>query len=318
VKDSGASVDTAYLETLRRFADPRLGIEETFLTPELGGGRTVAVLSRPLGEAKPTGWVICHSFAFEQINIQPLETLLARRLASAGFPVLRYHGQGYGDSALPVDRTGLASHLRDARDAVDLLREAGAVSQVGLAGARLGGAVAAAVGADVGATGLVLWEPVTRGRLYIDGMVQQRILADLTAPGRESQPGDDPLAALREHGVADLQGFQLTLQAHEEIRGLELVERARGSVADALVVQVARAARPRPDLARLIDALGEKGGTVTLESIPPPPNERPLGAPRFRGNGDGTKTDTQSTLERELLSRTMEWVDRWAGARSNG
>jgi pimeloyl-ACP methyl ester carboxylesterase len=314
----GGSVDIAYLETLLRFADPRLGIEETFLTPELGGGRTLAVLSRPLGDAKPTGWVICHSFAFEQVNIQPLETLLARRLASAGYPVLRFHGQGYGDSSLPVEGTGLASHLRDARDAVDLLREVGSVSEVALAGARLGGAVAAAVGADVGATGLILWEPVTRGRLYIDGLVQQRILADLTAPGRESSAAEDPLAALRENGVADLQGFQLTLKAHDEIRQLELIERARGSVADALVVQVARAERPRPDLARLIDVLGEGGGRVTLESIPPPPNERPIGAPRFKGNGDGTKTDTQVELEHELLSRTMDWVGHLRDPGSGG
>ncbi|HEY7399984.1 MAG TPA: hypothetical protein VH989_03695 [Actinomycetota bacterium] len=305
------TLDLAYLESLRRFTDERLGVEETFLTPELGGGMTIAVLTRPLGDARATGWVICHSYAFEQGNIQPMETLLARRLASAGYPVLRFHGQGYGDSELPVEDTGLASHLRDARDAVEVLRDVASVSHVALAGPRLGGAVAAAVGADVGATGLILWEPVARGRPYIDGLLQQRILAELTAPGRKPSI-DDPLAILRAEGVADLQGFTLTEKAYDEIRQLELLERARGSVADALVVQFARTERPRPDLVGLIEVLGERGGRVTLASIPPPPNERPLGAPRFRGNGDGTKTDTQVNLERELLSRTMAWVDAWS------
>jgi pimeloyl-ACP methyl ester carboxylesterase len=313
---SATSLDLDYLESLRRFADPRLGIEETFLTPELGGGKTVAVLGRPLGEARSTGWVICHSYAFEQGNIQPMETLLARRLASAGYPVLRFHGQGYGDAELPVEETGLASHLRDARDALEVLREVASVSNVALAGPRLGGAVAAAVGADVGATGLILWEPVTRGRFYVDGLLQQRILAELTAPGRKASE-DDPLAILRAEGIADLQGFKLTQKAYDEIHQLELLERARGSVADALVVQFARSERPRPDLAALIEVLGERGGKVTLESIPPPPNERPLGAPRFRGNGDGTKTDTQVNLERELLTRTMAWVDDWTATRGD-
>ena len=40
----------------------------------------------------------CPSFAMEQIHLGRMEVVMARVLAAAGFPVLRYHGQGYGDS----------------------------------------------------------------------------------------------------------------------------------------------------------------------------------------------------------------------------
>src|SRR5262245_47796987 len=101
----------------RGYEDQRTGIAEEFLQPTLGEGRTVAVLSRPVGAVRRLGWVICHSCALEQVHLARLEVVVARALSAAGFPVLRYQSQGYGDSE-GTDDIGLASHIEAATGAV--------------------------------------------------------------------------------------------------------------------------------------------------------------------------------------------------------
>src|SRR3989442_15031247 len=128
---------TAALERHGRYEDRQAGISEEFLQPVLGGERTVAVLSRPLGQSSSVGWVVCHSFGMEQIHLGRLDVLAARALAAAGFPVLRFHGQGYGDSEKGADAIGLSSHLAENADAVRLLQEEEGVGGVGALGARL-------------------------------------------------------------------------------------------------------------------------------------------------------------------------------------
>jgi hypothetical protein len=297
---------SAVLDPLRRFDDPARGFRETFLTPRIGGGHTVAVLSTPLGATREPAWIVCHSYSYEQMNIMPLEVRLARLLAGAGHPVLRYHGQGYGDSELPATVAGARSHLQDARDAVGVLREAAGSGSFAFTGARFGGAVAAIVGAEVGASALLLWDPVIRGRAYADSIVQQSILSQLAAADAEQR--DDPVSALRERGWADVQGFPVTSEAFDDIRALEVPDLVGTFSGKALVVQISRTEKPKPDVARLIAALTTGTGGAQLATIAPAKNERPLGAPRFKGNGDGTKTDTQRLLEDRLISASMRWV----------
>ena len=88
----------ASLDAMSEVIDERAGLRERFITTTIGGDQTVGVLATPLGEEKTTGWVICHSYGMEQVNLQTHEVPAARALAASGFPVIRYHGQGYGDS----------------------------------------------------------------------------------------------------------------------------------------------------------------------------------------------------------------------------
>src|SRR5205823_2231940 len=103
------------------------------------------VLYEPLGEHRSAGWVICHSFGQEHSHLMEHEVVAARALASAGFPTLRYHGQGYGDSMGHPGEATLESHVGDALGAVDVLLGRTGIHDVGVLGARFGGAVAAIV-----------------------------------------------------------------------------------------------------------------------------------------------------------------------------
>lgn len=71
-------MDRSFLERHRSWKDREAGIGEEFLRPEVGGARTVAVLTKPLGEAHDTGWVVCHSFGGEQMHLSRLEVMVAR------------------------------------------------------------------------------------------------------------------------------------------------------------------------------------------------------------------------------------------------
>lgn len=294
------------LESLAEVEDPRNGIRERFIRPSIGGGSTVAVLATPLGERRSTGWVICHSYGMEQVNLATHEVPVARGLASAGFPVIRYHGQGYGDSQLPADGVGIASHLRDALDAAGVLAEATGVGEVGFLGARLGGTIAALAADRSSAASLVAWEPVVRGTTYARSLRTLSVMLQLMHQQRSPGAAPDPERELEERGVLDVQGFPLSREMHEELLGLDLTERLGAFAGRSLVVQISRGAEPRPELERLTGRLRELGGSSELAVVV---DERAntFAEPRFRPVGRGHKADIQAELGAHLLARTIEW-----------
>lgn len=294
------------LAPLAEFEDPSAGIRERFLTPSIGGGRTVAVLATPIGERRATGWVVCHSYGMEQVNLATHEVPVARVLAAAGFPVLRYHGQGYGDSELPAEQVDLESHVRDALDAADVLAQAAGVSHVGLLGARLGGTVAALAASRSDAAGLVMWDPVVRGRSYARSLLTLSVMLQLMHQERVKGQAPDPERVLAETGMLDVQGFPLTRRMFDELSELDLPGHLEAFSGRSLVLQVSRGSEPRTELMRLVARLRELGGTSELGVVA---DERAntFGEPRYRPVGGGTKADVQGSLGEALLARTFAW-----------
>ena len=184
------AIDLLFLRQHRDFENPAMGYREVFLQPTIGSGQSVAVLTLPLCPPASTGFVICHSFGMEQIHLGRLDALAARQLAAAGFPTLRYHGQGYGDSEGAVDAGGisLASHMADASDAVDVLISETGVLEVGAVGARFGGFVAGLLAARRELAHLVLWEPAIKGSQFARDLLRTRLLARLAGDDESASP----------------------------------------------------------------------------------------------------------------------------------
>jgi pimeloyl-ACP methyl ester carboxylesterase len=301
------------LKALSSYEDQQAGIAETFLAPELGGAKTVAVLSSPLSAKSDIAWVLCHSFALEQIYLQPLEVPFVRELSSTGFEVLRYHSQGYGDSELPANVVSLSSHVRDAVDAVALLRERG-VKRIGLMGSRFGGSVAALAADKSDADALILWEPVIKGREYMNLLTRRAIVSQLTirangaggAKGSGAPKAEDPLLGLEDENEADLQGFPLSSSAHKEIMGLDLMKDLTHFSGASLVVQISRSAEQRPALKRFVGRLQELGGAPSHEVVEHP---RPhlFGRPRYKPTANGGKIDSQAEMSDGLTECTLKW-----------
>lgn len=300
-------VDVGYLASMRSFDDAARGFTERFLTPTLGGARTVATLTEPLGPRRSIGWVLCHSFGLEHVYLRTMEAAFARQMAAAGFPCLRFHCRGYGDGAFVAEGVGLSSHVADTIDAVALLRREMRVATVGLAGARFGASVAAIVAAREDAEGLILWDPLVAGNRYLDGLLRQTLLADLAA--NEASPATNrALTAVRLEDPADIQGIPLNKKASDELSAMDLVEEIGSFTGRALVVQISRTGQPSSDIERLLVALRRGAASPEFDTVVPAAKQRPFGGPRFRGNIDGTKTDTQRDLQADLIDRAIRWA----------
>ncbi len=292
-------IDLARLERHRILEDPDRRYRERFLTPEIGGAPTVAVLSEPWQGRATAGWVICGSFAMDQAYLLSLETALARRLAAAGFVALRYHAQGYGDSELDAEHVTLRSHVRDAQDAIDVLRQAAGVETVGLAGALFGGSVAAMAGARAEALALV--QPVVRGKAYIRATIRRSIGTSLVDRAAEREA-----LATDAQGPLDVEGFPLRPEVVEEFDGFDLLEELPPFAGRSLVVQVTRSPDPQAPLRLLADRLALAGGRSDLHVVAHSEALR-FGLPRHRRAGGTRKVDVQADLTDGILETVARW-----------
>jgi pimeloyl-ACP methyl ester carboxylesterase len=304
------ALDEMLLESLRTFEDPRSGIRERFLTPVIGGQRTVCVLSSPTGRARDMGWVICHSFAMEQIWLQPLEVAAARRLSAAGFTVLRFHSQGYGDSEGSTAEIGLETHVRDATDAIQVLREAGNVSRLGLMGGRVGGTVAALAADRCDAESLILWEPIVDGRGFVEKLTRGAMVTELSSASQVKARAGDVERNFAEAGVLDVQGFPLSSAAFEEFSAFDLLPSITHFTGEALIVQISRTPRVRVELERLNTRLSEIGGRSSLHVLVDADGWR-FGLQRYYAASNGRrKEDKQAALSEQLVSLSLSWCLR--------
>jgi pimeloyl-ACP methyl ester carboxylesterase len=307
------SIDQPLLKNHRTFRDPRTGFQEEFLEADLGSRRTVAVLSTPLVPAKPMGWVICHSFGMDQIHLGRLEVIAARQLAAAGFPVLRYHGQGYGDSEGPMVDVGLASHLADAAGAVALMASREGLEEVGTMGARFGATVAALTAEAQGLPAMALWDPVTKGSQFMRDFIRSQVFMEMAEGRGDATAVQQIREELETRGVADIKGFPLTRRAHDDISAVDLTTDIRGFRGSALLVGVSRSGRAAPALVKLAEHLGSLGSSVTEEVLQ---DHRAAQFGQYHYHqvtGKLVKTDTLLDLALGIASVTTSWARRVAG-----
>jgi pimeloyl-ACP methyl ester carboxylesterase len=309
-------IDEALLRRHVRYEDAESGISEAFLTPELGGGRTVAVLSRPLSavRSRPVGWVICHSFAREQVVLAQLDTMMARALASAGFTALRFHAPGYGDSWLRMQQVNLQSHLGATEQAVELMAGLEGVEQIGVIGARFGGMVAACVGESRRLPFLALWEPITKGAAFMRELLRSQAAFELTdrstGPKRRASPKDE----LLRDGWADVQGFHLTRDAFDQISGCDLYRQMSSFGGDVLIGSITRTGHLSAEAGRLAAHLRKLGAACS--EVPVQHDLAPEFGRRHYLNSSGTtKTDLQLDLSVAIAQQTAAWAVTAAGQR---
>jgi hypothetical protein len=307
--------DEEFLLRHRRYEDRQARFSEEFHQIRLGLGRTVVVLSRPIGPALPVGWVICHSFGMEQLHLSRLDVLMARSLSSAGFPVLRYHGQGYGDSELGMETVGLDSHLGEAGEALDWMVKQDGVEQVGMIGARLGGAVALMVAVRRQLRYAAVWEPMVRGSQYVRELLRSRGLAEVVGGKSVDVASEIELErqTLAEQGWIDIKGVPFSRSAHDEIAAIDLVKDLTRWEGSALVGGVSRTGKVGTALTKLAQHLESIGGKADVEVV----TDRyaaQFGQFRFQTIEGGTaKKDTQLALNRAMAAATAAWSLRQVG-----
>jgi len=318
------AVDLDLIRGHETYEDLVAGYSETFVRARLGMGETVGVLTRPLGPPLPVGWVLCQSFGIEHIHLGRLNVIVARTLSAAGFTVLRFDGQGYGDSELGMDVVGLRSHLEEALDAVRLVQAEPGIERVGTFGARFGAAVAAQVADRLELSYLAAVEPMVKGSRFLRDLFRRQVLSEIVERGGEgggSADFDELLEQLRSQGWADMRGFRLSAEAYGDIGAVDLtsgLERFKGS---ALLVSISRSGRPSPSMGAFEASLTAGGASVEPVTVEDPYAAQ-FGEFRWRTvEGGQSKRDTQLELNEKVAAALAEWAVRAAvpaGVRSAG
>jgi pimeloyl-ACP methyl ester carboxylesterase len=301
-------IDEALLEAHRSFRDEGLGIREQFVRLQAGPAGTIGVLSLPLSEQKRLGWVICHSFGSEQVDLYMTDVAVARGLAAAGYPTLRFHCHGYGDSedySLPARPS---TQLRDTLDVVEQFPALAGVDQIGLFGVRFGGAVAAQVAQRVGASHLVLVHPIVNGAKYATEVLRSRVIMEIL----DEHPGEGAsMEALKAEldtlGMVNVKGWALYSDVVDELREADLMKQLESLSARTLVFQVSRSPAITGGLTRLVDKLRELGAHAQLDVLthPAAPN---LGYEHFRPVGRDVLGDILEGVNQQISDRTVRWL----------
>ncbi|HEX8255340.1 MAG TPA: alpha/beta fold hydrolase, partial [Thermoanaerobaculia bacterium] len=164
----------------------------------------------PAGKNADIAVVICQPLGHEYINAHRSMRHLADRLARAGIPALRFDYHGTGDSTGSDEDPGRVNAWRESVvEAVATARALSGRRRIGLVGFRFGAALAAAASTELDVDSLVLWAPVTRGRLYA-----RELKALHLTSGNEGGPAIEP------------GGFLFTEETQRDISAMEATPKA--------------------------------------------------------------------------------------------
>jgi pimeloyl-ACP methyl ester carboxylesterase len=297
------------LERLRAFSrleDPDAGTSEEQRFVETDDGRLFTTLVRPLGAQREVGFVICHSFGFEQFELFPLELLFARRAAAAGFPTLYVQARGYGDSGGDLAEASPQTHVRDVLAAQEDLVARTSVRGVVPVGARFGASVALRSAGELGAPGVALWQPSLDPGAYLDGLLRAFARSQVVGARDDrdaARPSTRELqAALSAGEQVDLLGFPLSPGFYAAAKATRPLDEIARPPQRALLLGV----NPLVDreIARGVSRLEELGVSVRAE--------------RAEGPGHGTfglglpvsgHLATNLELFEDVARRTVAWAE---------
>jgi len=235
-------------------------------------GALAGMLHPAAGEAR-VGLVFCHAFAEERKSSALTMARLARAVADAGLPVMRFDYWGCGDSDGEFIDATVGGRLADIERAAAELRERSNVDRVCLLGLRLGATLAAAAAAQLDdCAGLVLVEPIADAEAYLGGEMRRKLLRQMITEGRSSGSREEMLAELeRDDAVLDMDGFAVRGSTWRELRALGIRGGEVSFAGPVLVCQVHFREALRPDIERVAAAFEQAGADVTISSVVLPP-----------------------------------------------
>jgi len=227
----------------------------------------------PAEPAKQTGVVFCNPFGEERKSGALVMARLARAVAEAGFPALRFDYYGCGDSEGETIEATVRTQVEDIRFAARWLVARAGVSGICLLGLRLGATLAArAAEGMAGCSGLVLIEPVTDGAEYFGGELRRKLLRQMLTEGRGRGSRAEMLKELEsDEAVLDLDGFAVRGSTYRELKALGI---RRGEVRFAgpvLVCQVHFNDGPKAELEAACEAYRQAGAQVEFRALVLPP-----------------------------------------------
>ena len=242
-------------------------------TPRFLTGSAGPLFSLILGpEGPPTRQAALYLPAIgEEMNrSRRMAALLGRALAEHGCTTLVLDPFGTGDSAGDFSEARWQTWLDDCRSALDWLSSQGhhRIHLIGLRGGANLALSASAQGAP-DLAGLVLWQPLLSGKLFLNQWLRIRVAGNLGSAEQDQETTGSLRARLRDGETLEVAGYALTPALADDIEGLDLVEAAKNVEPPLLWLELAgdATAEPPPASARALQALAEAGREIAYERI---------------------------------------------------
>lgn len=162
------------------------------------------------------GIVLCYPFGQEYMRSHRAFRQLAILLSKKGFHVLRFDYRGTGDSDGDMAGVTAADWLQDIASAIQELRDMTGARQLSLVGLRLGGLLAGLAGASRrDLSQLVVWDPITTGKEYLQQIRQSCVYASARKKASNFMASD---------GSLHFNGFCMPPEFQDSLGTLNLVE----------------------------------------------------------------------------------------------
>lgn len=206
------------------------------------------------------GVVFCYPVGDEYIRFHRAFRQLANRVASIGFPVLRFDFYGCGDSTGDHEQGGIEQWHKDIGTAIDEIRRRCRIEQVCLVGLRLGGTLSILSGIDRGdIDGIVLWDPVVSGKAYIHEL---KTLHE----GMLSYAHVRPKHRSTDEQQTEILGFSLTKSMLTDIENIDLSAIRQKPASNILIIK----SHEEATQVHLQDYLKNMGTNVVYQYLPSP------------------------------------------------
>jgi len=242
-----------------------------------------------------------HGLGVEQIALYRQEVLAARAAAALGFPVLRYHARGHGDSAGASADVTLETLVADARAAADEAKRRTGATRVVWLGVRVGAMVAALAGGPRSgrddAAGFILWQPVLKPAEFFRQQLRTMLFSRVAGGHRPDATVDELLARLDAEGALDVFGYTLQRSLVQSFADTSLAALLDGIRVPVLLAQVDARTRLAPPYAQLVETL-QVGARVTTATIHSEPGYQLISNPAWQSDA--------------LTRATAEWLDALA------
>jgi pimeloyl-ACP methyl ester carboxylesterase len=214
--------------------------------------------------ARGVGVVICSSLYAESLSNYRAEVELSRELARRGVAVQRFHYRGTGHSDGSERDITYASLCRDAGEAAARLAEKATLEKIAFVGTRWGALVAAASSRERSAP-LALWEPALDPARYFREVNRFRLAHEMQKGIESNQEGlEDGLAR---KGFFDILGYRIDKTLYDSALGHTLSEEIGPDPRSVLLVQLARKRELRPQYAKFVGSLNERGFDVETNAL---------------------------------------------------
>jgi pimeloyl-ACP methyl ester carboxylesterase len=203
--------------------------------------------------------VLCNPLGHEYINSHRALRQLAARLSDAGFPVLRFDYFGCGDSSGYIEEGGIQEWLDNISQAISEIRRRTGLSNLCLGGLRLGASLSLLAAADRDdIRSLVLWDPVVKGREYLEGLLSfHKIMLRFRLKPKEDEKSEWPM---------DILGYPLTRVLFKEIETIDLLESCKKPADNVLIMQTEQTGHQN----ELKEFLNRSGAGVDLQRADAP------------------------------------------------